>query len=177
MDVDWLRGGAMAFRFEAIQQNPYYPDVFAMGQIRCGLGVDDTFVARWAGQYGRLLFASKAIFHHPNSDDSKAYPAQGYGLGYARAYSRRFLNDHYRILEAPHLVDRLALVRSYGANIILSWYKALISFRQYHYLYAWGYTRGAMRGLIQKPTSKNLTPNIDWMTDAEDALANLRHIR
>src|SRR5690606_9640613 len=79
MDIDWLRGAVMAFDFKAIEHNPYYPDVFAMGHIRCGLGVDDTFVSRWAGQHGRLLMAFNAVFHHPDQDNSRAYPDKGFG--------------------------------------------------------------------------------------------------
>ena len=39
--------------------------------------------------------------------------------------------------------------------------------------YTWGHSRGALRGLLQKPTARNLTPQINWRRDADAALKNL----
>jgi endonuclease/exonuclease/phosphatase (EEP) superfamily protein YafD len=58
-----------------------------------------------------------------------------------------------------------------------AWLRAITSFKTYCFAYALGYTQGAIRGLLQKPTAKNLSPQIDWWADADDALKNLRVIQ
>lgn len=175
--VQWLRGGVMAYRMGAIARKCFSQDAFAMAYIRCGLGVDDTTLSRDIGSSGRMLVASGTGIEHPDDDTPKAYPFRAHKLAYATAYSRRFLNDHYRSPAPPTLSDRLALLKNYVGVTAFAWLRAFTSFKAYRFAYAWGYTQGAMRGLIQKPTAKNLTPRIDWWADAEEALKNRRVIQ
>ena len=175
--VQWLRGGVMAYRMEAIDKGCFSEDAFAMAHIRCGLGVDDTALSRDIGSNGKMLIAFETGIEHPDDDTPKAYPYRARKLAYATAYSRRFLNDVYRNPAPPTLSDRLALLKNYVGVTAFAWLRAVTSFKAYRFAYAWGYTQGAMRGLVQKPTAKNLTPHIDWWADAEKALKNLRIIQ
>ena len=167
--VQWLRGGVMAYRMEAIDSKCFSKDAFAMAHIQCGLGVDDTVLSRDIGS--NMLIALKTGIEHPHDDTPKAYPYRARRLAYATAYSRRFINDHYRSPASPTLSDRLALLKNYVGITASAWLHAFTSFKTYRFAYALGHTQGAMRGLIQKPTAKNLTPHIDWWADAEVALA------
>jgi glycosyltransferase involved in cell wall biosynthesis len=169
--VEWLRGGVMAYRKNILSKEIYSEDAFALSQIRCGLGADDTFLSHSVGQYGELLQANCVTVEHPDVEASKIFSSNTKQLGYARAYSRRFLNDHYRLTDTPRFSDRLALVRSYLWSFLLNWISALGSFSGSKFAYAWGYTLGIFRALLQRPAARNLTPNIDWQTEAERALA------
>jgi len=171
--VEWLQGRIMAYRMEALAQSCFSEDLFALTHIHCGLG-EDTFLSRQVGTKGQMLMALNAQVEHPDDDTPKAYPYQAQKLAYATAYSRRFLNDHYRSPHPPTMADRLALVRNYLGVTTIAWLRAIASFKAYRYAYAWGYTLGSVRGLLQKPTAKNLTPDIDWWADAEEALAQAR---
>ncbi len=170
-EVKWLRGGMMAYSYPSIEKVIYAPDVFAMSRIGCGLGVDDTFLSRCVGVFGELLIANCAQIEHPDLDTSKVYSQDAKHRGFAVAYSRRFLNDHYRITRPPTIGDRLALVKSYVGNSLLNWTRALSSRDKYDFAYARGYSMGALKGIFQKPTARSLTPEIDWWQDAEDAMA------
>jgi GT2 family glycosyltransferase len=167
--VEWLRGGVMAYRMDALTQRCFSEDLFALTHIGCGLG-EDTFLSHRVGAAGALLFAFNAVFLHPHDDTPKSYPIQAFRMGYATSYSRRLLNDTYRGFERPRIEDRLALVKSYAGTALLSWGRALAAPRRHRFAFAWGYTLGALRGLMQKPTARALTPGIDWWGDAEAAL-------
>ena len=169
--VRWLRGGMMAYRYGILEEVIYSPDAFAMSHIGCGLGVDDTYLSRCVGAYGELLIANCAEIEHPDFDTSKVFPQDARRKGIATAYSRRFLNDHYRVIKSPKLSDRMALLKSFLGNSLINWWQAINSRQEYQFNYARGYSRGALRGIIQKPTACNLTPEIDWLQDAEAALA------
>jgi glycosyltransferase involved in cell wall biosynthesis len=170
--VEWLRGGVMAYRMDALDEDCFSDDLFALCFVHCGLG-EDTFLSRRVGSRGRLLFAFCATFLHPDEDLPKAYPIAAYRFGYASAYSRRLLNDNYRGLEPPRLSDRLALVKSYVGTALLEWSNALLRPKRHRFAYAWGYTKGAFDGLFRPPTAKRLAPGIDWRADAEKALATM----
>lgn len=170
--VQWLRGGVMAYRMKAVDQTRFSKDAFAMAHIRCGLGVDDTVLSRAICSNGKMLVAFETGIEHPHDDLPKAYPYRARNLAYATAYSRRFINDHYRSPASPTVLDRLALLRNYLGVTAFAWFQAIISFKTYRLVYAIGYTQGAIRGLIQTPTAENLTPNIDWWSDSEKALAS-----
>lgn len=169
--VEWLQGRVMAYSMRALSEECFSEDLFALDHIRCGLG-EDTFLSRKVGSKGQLLLAFCAQFEHPNADLPKSYPYQAYKLGYASAYSRRLLNDHYRGFDPPLLSDRFALVKSYLGTACLNWWRAVTGPKRHRFAYAWGYSRGALRGLLQKPTARNLTPHIDWWAEAEATLAN-----
>ena len=169
--VHWLRGGVMAYRLSELKPAIYNEDVFSLSYIRCGLGVDDTFLSREVGTKGELLLAFCAHAIHPDVDESKAYPVDAFRLAYARAYSRRFINDHFRVGRHPLLKDRAVLVISLLGNAFLSWIKALKKTTRLNFQYALGYTIGALRAFFQKPTAKALAPGINWRNDAKKSLS------
>lgn len=175
-EVEWLRGGVMAYRLDALTKECFSDDLFALDHIGCDLG-EDTFLSRRVGTRGSLWLAFCAEFDHPDADISRCYPIQARKFGYAQAYSRRFLNDHFRPFAAPKISDRIALLTSYGGNVTLSWWRALTDWRSYCWSYAWGYTLGTLRGLFQAPRARNLTPGIDWWADAEGAVSVARKLR
>ncbi len=174
--VQWLCGGVMSYRKSGLRKVVFSEDVFALSEIRCGLGADDTYLSRCVGLGGELLYAHCVSVQHPDSDSSKAYPADMRQLAYARAYSRRFLNDHYRLREKPLLSDRIALLKSYLWNIIINWGWLLIDLRAARFMYAWGYMMGALRGLIQSPRARTLTPRINWIDDSKESIQHLEII-
>ncbi len=175
--VHWMWGRVMAYRMAMIDQSRFSQDAFAMAHIKCGLTGDDTVLSRDICSGGRILVAFGTGIEHPHDDTPKAYSYQARGLAYAIAYTRRFINDVYRSPAPPTLSDRLALLKNYVGVTAFAWLRAFTSFKAYRFAYAWGYTQGAMRGLIQKPTAENLTPHIDWWADAEEALKNRRVIQ
>ena len=171
--VGWLRGGAMAYRMSAITPDCFRDALFAMSEHGWGLG-EDTLLSRHIGARGVLLTAFRAGFVHPAGDRTVAYRRTAFGRGYATAYSRRLLNDHYRSFESPRWADRMALTKSYAAHALLGWFHALSHADKHAGAFALGYTLGALRGLLQSPTSRRLCPGIDWRADAEAALSQAR---
>ena len=171
VEVKWLQGRVMLYRMNAISQTSFSEDLFALDHIRCDLG-EDTFLSRQIGYKGKMLLGYGLGIEHPNADLPKCYPIEAFHFAYATAYSRRFLNDHYRVTAPPKLSDRIALVKSYIGNSMINWFRAIFSLKKYEFSYAWGYTKGALRGVIQKPTSKNLTPEINWWKSSDNALEN-----
>lgn len=168
--VEWLYGRVMFYSMEALTKDCFSEDLFALDHIRCDLG-EDTFLSRQVSQKGQLVLLNDVEIHHPNADLPKCYPIESKKFAYATAYSRRFLNDHYRITEPPHFSDRVALVKSYLGNNLINLMRALSHPAKFRFSYAWGYFIGSIRGIFQKPTAKNLTPDIDWYKDAEEALS------
>ena len=118
-EVEWLRGGVMAFRMTALSERCFSNDLFAMHHVGAGLG-EDTVLARKARAGGRLLLARQVEFEHPNADLPRAYPTDGFHLGYATAYSRRMINEAYRGFGKPRWADRLALLKGYAGNTLLN---------------------------------------------------------
>lgn len=171
--VGCLRGGAMAFRMSAITVDCFCDALFAMSQHGWGLG-EDTLLSRHVGSRGVLLTALRAGFIHPEGDRTVAYRHKPFGRGYATAYSRRLLNDHFRGFEPPRPADRLALAKSLAAHTLLAWFTAMRCGNPHAARFASGYTLGAIRGLLQPPTSQRLCPQIDGRVDAEAALSQAR---
>jgi glycosyltransferase involved in cell wall biosynthesis len=171
--VGCLRGGAMAYRMSAMTPECFCDALFAMSEHGWGLG-EDTLLSRRVGSRGVLLTALRAGFVHPGGDRTVAYRRTAFGRGYATAYSRRLLNDHFRGFEPTRWADRLALAKSYAANMLLAWVHALGRRDRHAGVFALGYTLGAVRGLVQAPTSRRLSPTIDWRADAEAALSQAR---
>ena len=168
-DVEWLRGGAMAFRMSALLEETFCDDLFALHHIGVGLG-EDTVLARRVRPRGRLLLARRVELDHPDSDITRAYPTDAFRYGYAWAYSRRMINDAYRGFAPPRLSDRLELLRTYAGNA--AWYAAsmLACPSRSRCLAALGYLSGACAGIVAKPDSCRLTPDIDWRADARRSL-------
>jgi glycosyltransferase involved in cell wall biosynthesis len=173
--VGCLRGGAMAYRMSAITPDCFCDALFAMGQRGWGLG-EDTLLSHRIGARGVLLTTFRAGFVHPEGARTVAFRRAGFGRGYATAYSRRLLNDHYRGLDPAYWADRLALAKSYAAHALLAWFHALSRADERAAPFASGYTFGALRGLLQAPTSRGLCPQIDWRADAETALSQVREL-
>jgi GT2 family glycosyltransferase len=171
--VGWLRGGAMAFRMSALTAECFRDELFAMGERGWGLG-EDTLLSRRVGSRGVLLTALRAGFVHPEGDRTVAYRCAAFARGFATAYSRRLLNDHFRGFEPPRRADRAAQAKSFAAHAALAWFSALRGGDPRAAAFALGYTLGAMRGLLQQPTSRRLCPQIDWRADAEAALSLAR---
>jgi hypothetical protein len=168
--VGCLRGGAMAYRMSAITSDCFCDGLFAMAERGWGLG-EDTLLSRRIGRRGVLLTALRAGFVHPEGERTVAYRGAAFGRGFAAAYSRRLLNDHYRAPGSPRWSDRLALVQAYGAQALLGWWNAFARADRQTLAFAAGYTLGAARGCLQPPTSRQLCPRIDWRSDAEAALS------
>ena len=170
VEVKWLRGGVMLYDIEFLKKVIYQEDVFAMAEKGYGLGVDDTYLSRCIGMYGKLLLANNVTVDHPDNDASKVYSANSQKKAYAVAYSRRFQNDHYRVTRPPTVGDRLYLLKSYLGNNLLNVIHLIRKPNQQQFAHFLGYLQGSLRGIFQKPTAKNLTPDIDWQADADEAL-------
>lgn len=168
--VRWLQGRVMAYRMNAIDQSCFLEDLFALTHVHCGLG-EDSILSRQVGRKGELVLVHGLTIEHPDDALPNSYPIKAYNLAYASAYSRRFLNDHYCISGPPHFSDRLALLKSYLGNNLINLVRAISHPARHRFAYAWGYFCGSVRGIVQKPTAKNLTPHINWSKDAEEALA------
>ena len=173
--VGCLRGGAMAFRMSAITSECFSDALFAMYQRGYGRG-EDTVLSRRVGTGGILLTAFRAGIVHPQGHEPVAYRRGAFARGYSSAYSRRLLSDHYRGRETAKWTDRLALANSYAGHALLAWFRGLEARDKPACVFAWGYSLGALRGLLQKPTSRLLTPEINWWADAEAALAHARSL-
>lgn len=171
VETDWLQGRVMAYRMAAISQQTFSDDLFAQYEIRIGRA-EDTFLSRRVGARGKLLYTFRAVVDHPNADTPKAYPYEAYRYAYAATYSRRFLNDTYRVYDPPTVADRWTLIKSYAGNVFLAWLQALKQRNRTTLALARGTTLGAFHGLTRPPTAKRLTPQIDWWGDAEKALAS-----
>ena len=174
--VDWLHGGVMAYRRDALTADCFSDDLFALAQLGCGLGEDTVLSRRVAGK-GELLYAFCARVAHPGRHTPRAYATDSFRLGYATAFSRRLINDNYRGLAPPQLADRLALLKSYAGTAALEGLRAVRSLRRDRFEYSLGYALGAMRGLLRAPQASRVTPNVEWWLDAETALVRAERLR
>lgn len=171
-DVEWLRGGVMAFSLRALTRDCFSEDVFALHHAGCGLG-EDTILSRRAGSRGRLLLAGSVRVEHPDSGRSETYPTEGFAAGYAASYSRRLINDNYRAFNPPQWTDRLALLKSYAGRGVLHLARAGIAIEWQAWSYAIGYAWGAIRGVLYGPNPRRCSPEIHWWADAEKALSGI----
>lgn len=167
--VDWLRGGVMTFKMDALRQNSFADSVFAMAELGWGKG-EDLILSRCVSFNGKYMYANNVVVEHPNADVPKAYSADAYPLGYGDAYSRRLVNDMYRGNSKPSFSDRMALMKTYIGTTALYFCGVLRRPSWYQLAYTTGYLVGAFRGLMQSPTAKRLTPHIRWWEDADMAL-------
>jgi GT2 family glycosyltransferase len=170
VQVEWMPGGCMAYRQAALEKDSFSETLFALDERHWGKG-EDTYLSRQATRRGRLYHARHAQVEHPHEDLPVDYPTKAYALGFATAYSRRFLNDTYRIDRAPTLMDRGALLRGYLGRSLLAWGRALRTPALHRWSYAWGFTRGAASGILSPPRAERLVPHADWWADAEQALS------
>src|SRR5690606_25555002 len=91
---------------------------------------------------------------------SVAYRRDDLGFGFASAYSRRLVNDYYRGGAPPHLVDRIALLRTYACASLWHGYRA--ARREISPRFAAGYAVGAFAGILRPPSARTLTPGVNW---------------
>ncbi|MEL7655691.1 MAG: glycosyltransferase [Bacillota bacterium] len=171
-NIRWLSGGSIAFRLSLLDENILSDDIFAMNYLRLGL-CEDLVISRRMLERGDLIFATNATFHHPSETSPTAYSSDASRFGYALAYSRRWFNDNYRGLHPPTFGDRVSLLKFFIGSLLVHWFKALVTINRSRIGFAAGFTKGVIEGLLIKPTAKNLTPNIDWWKDAEEALRNV----
>jgi GT2 family glycosyltransferase len=116
--VGWLRGGAMAIRASFLSDRRFPKDLLALAERGWGLG-EDTILSRHLLERGELLLATRAAVWHPGDDPTRAYSREPWRLGYATAYSRRLVNDHYRGSASPTTADRQLLARSLAGAALL----------------------------------------------------------
>jgi glycosyltransferase involved in cell wall biosynthesis len=171
-NVEWMSGRVMCFLLSALKEKCFLEDLFAMYETQLGKA-EDTLLSRCVlhEQKGQYLCLLNLNIQHPNDVPPNAYPTKPYQYGYAVAFSRRLLNDHYRGINQTLLSDRVALLVSYLGNTLINWFRVFMTFEKNIFAYAWGFTLGSLRGLFQKPAAQKLTPHIDWRKDAGDALS------
>jgi GT2 family glycosyltransferase len=174
--IGWLRGAVMGCRRSALTEDSFSPDLFALARHGCGLG-EDTFLSFKLRDRGILVFARCAPVEHPDADLSRAYVCDGFGLGYARALSRRLLNDHCRGFALPRWSDRSALLRSYLGNLLVLCLRPDLRRPSRTAGLLAGYVAGIFQGLLRSPTAARLTPDIHWHAAADKALASASEIR
>lgn len=167
--TEWLHGGVMAFRASAVSEESFPDDLFALTSVGCGLG-EDTVISRRIGARGVLMFAARATFRHPNADATRAYPTASFERGFATAYSRRYINDEYRVGARARVSDRLSLLRSYLGVAMLNLVEWLARPTRARGLFALGFAKGCIKGLVVPPESERLAPGVRWRSDATAAL-------
>jgi len=167
--LNWAYGGVMAYKMHALNESCFLKDSFALHEIGCGIG-EDTLISHIASYKGDIILVREAKFTHPNADQTRAYPRDPYRYGYAYAYSRRLINDHFRY--PPSIGDRLFLITSYLTGNLSNFVDMITLRNDYTTRYAKGYFRGSIRGLFQRPKANKLTPEINWEKDAETAISN-----
>ena len=148
--VEWFTGGVMAFRMDALEESCFSENLFALFQWGRGGTGEDKFISRRVGIKGDLLFAFCANYEHPHDDLPTVYPLKAFKNGLITAYSRRLLNDDFRVPKAPLFSDKVALIKSYIGNILLNWWRALTALRPHRCYYAWGYSCGRPAGAAAK---------------------------
>lgn len=167
-NVEWLRGGVMAFRTCILTDSFFSADLFALTHVNCGLG-EDTYLGRRALMHGKLYMANNAVFLHPNADAPKAYPVDAYRMGFASAYSRRFVNDTFRGTLPPTLSDRAALLKGLLGAGVITVVRALVFRNRVRFAYSAGFLAGAGKALLRSPRADMLAPGISWWRDAAAA--------
>ncbi len=175
--IRWFYGAIMAFRHAALHRDCFPDAMFALNHVGAGIGIDDTGLTRCALASGELLLANCTEAEHPDLGHSKAMPEEAYALGYARSYSRRYLNDRYRYPSTPQLSDRADLIKSLVYTSAASWLQAVRAPRPETAAYARGFTVGSWQALTRPPNAQHLTPDIDWQADANRAIAQQRVLK
>ncbi|PKO09636.1 MAG: hypothetical protein CVU40_10100 [Chloroflexi bacterium HGW-Chloroflexi-2] len=171
-DVSYLSGGVMGYRMKYLQLENFSQDLFALYERKLGKGEDTILSLRVRGKIPFKILCSNKYFFHPDNNPH-AYPTEAFRRGYSIAYSRRMINDNYRGINKVRIIDKLELYKSYLGTNIINFFDFLFSLNSKKFSYFWGYATGSLRGIFQKPTTKNLAPHINWWKDAEEALKNM----
>src|SRR5271165_3381789 len=169
--VEWLSGGAMAFRTSALSESCFPKSGFALFKARLGTG-EDLVLARHVREKGALLFAYCAEIEHPYETPTNFGPQDFFRLGLTFAYGERYVCDHHRGSAGPSIADRIALVRSLLGTLALNWFRLLRQPAGRRLKYALGFTVGTVRALTALPSAAVQFPGVDWKQDAESALRN-----
>ncbi len=150
--IEWLRGGAMAFRTEALPLDAYPHALFDLAESGYGLA-EDLVLALIAGREGELVLARDAIVEHPGDDVTRSYSTDPARRGYARGVSRRLLAE----LRPPGS-GRLWIAHA-GALA-----EAVLARRPKTLSYLAGYLRGAT---VRARTGRYLpSSGVDWDAEA-----------
>lgn len=174
--IQWLRGGVMFLRLSALNKDCFDDGLFALTKYQCGLG-EDTCLSRRMLSRGKLILIQGLVVEHPDLTPPNSYPIKPYHNGFARAYSRRYINDQYRYPNLPRLLDRLFLIKFYVLNTALNFIKAILTFKKHAFVFAVGFAVGALMGILKKPTTTHLSLHTAWFDDAQEAMARIQNYR
>ena len=164
--VEWLRGGVMAFRCEALQPQAFPAALFALAEVGAGMG-EELALARCVR--GSIVLVRGLEVEHPGETPSRISPARAEGQGFAVAYSRRLLNDLCRG-GSPRWSDRAALAWSWTGRLAAATLDLAFHRGADRGAFARGYFRGAFEGVVHPPSHARLTPGIDWEAEARRSL-------
>jgi hypothetical protein len=165
--VEWLRGGAMAFRCEALPPEAFPTALFALAEVGAGMG-EELALARCVR--GPIVLVRGLEVEHPSKEPSRVAPAHAAGQGFATAYSRRLLNDLCRG-GSPGCSDRAALALSWAGGLAAASLDYATRGDADRGAFARGYLRGVLEGVFHPPSHGGLTPGIDWEAEAQMSLA------
>jgi hypothetical protein len=145
--VEWLSGGVMALRTEAVTR-ACFPDIaFALFQARRGTG-EDLVIARHVRQSGPLVMALHTSADHPSEVPTNFGPQAYFPLGVTMALGERFVNDAFRGSAAPPWGDRLFLCRSLAGTLLLNLWRTLWQPSKMRLLYGAGFAWGGAAGAL-----------------------------
>ena len=159
--VEWLRGGAMAFRAEALPPEEFPLEMFALAESGVSAGED---LALALVVRGPIVLARRVVVEHPGEAPSRALPGRARARGFGAAYSRRLLNDLFRG-GRPSALDRGALALGWAAGAVQA------AFTGGPFLF--GYFEGALHGILRPPCAARLAPGVDWDDEARRSLARV----
>lgn len=174
--LEWLSGGVMAFRADAISGDCFPETGFALFRARRGTG-EDLVLARHVRNAGPLAMAWCTRVRHPYEVPTNFGPQSYFPLGLTMAYGERYVNDHFRGNFPVPFRERLFLVRSLTGNLLLSWARIISHRRLSNLMYSAGYMVGMLRALVYFPRSRAFAPGIVWAKDAERDLASARQMQ
>jgi len=170
--VDWLQGGVMAFKVNALRRSSFPDTLLALYERRFGKG-EDTIISRSVLSRGGLVYCCDVKFQHPNTDTPQAYDSNAWKLGFVVASSRRYLCDMYRGGDGPKFRDRVSLIKHYIGGTLVALARAVRSPSSASIRYACGFIAGAGVGLVRSPAAERLTPGIDFDNEAQLSVENL----
>lgn len=168
-EVSWMYGPVMLYTVNALEPKDFSLDLFSLSEIGYGRG-EDTYLSRRLLPKGKIIYFFNVGIIHPMDSPSYFNVKDPFHRERSLAYSRRFLNDNYRILDKPTVTDRLYLLRSYIWNNFSRFLQIFKMLNQTSIKIFTGYFVGSMMGLFIQPRSERLTPKIDWLGDVEMSL-------
>ena len=164
--VEWLRGGAMSFRCEALPPECFPLALFALAEIGAGMG-EELALARCVR--GPIVLVRGLEVEHPGESPSRVVSARAESRGFAEAYSRRLLNDLCREA-APGWPVRAELALAWCGGLMAAGLDWALRGGSGRAGFVWGYLRGVWKGVVRPPSHARLTPAIDWESEARRSL-------